>query len=86
MRGTFTLSNAVCAGLCSTASIVYETFLFGLMMMGVLRGGKDGFGDATLLDIVVRDGTAAFLGVFSEYRLRFDSSSCSNQSLQWPCF
>ena len=47
------------------------------MMMGVLRGGKDGFGDATLLDIVVRDGTAAFLGVFSEYRLRFDSSSCS---------
>ena len=53
-------------GDCSTASIVYETFLFGLMMMGVLRGGRDNFGDATLLDIVVRDGTAAFFGVFSE--------------------
>ena len=48
----------------STASIVYETFLFGLMMVGVARGGKDGFADSTLASVLVRDGSLAFLGIY----------------------
>ncbi|EIW56438.1 uncharacterized protein TRAVEDRAFT_21615 [Trametes versicolor FP-101664 SS1] len=34
----------------STASIVYESFLFGLMMYGILRGGKDAFSETTLVN------------------------------------
>lgn len=50
---------------CSTASIVYETFLFGLMMIGAAKSGKaDGFSDMTLVTVLVRDGTFAYLGVF----------------------
>ncbi|KAI1783215.1 hypothetical protein LXA43DRAFT_357012 [Ganoderma leucocontextum] len=49
----------------STASIVYETFLFGLMMVEVTKGGKDDFGDATLMTVLVRDGTLAYVGIFS---------------------
>ncbi|KAI0772332.1 hypothetical protein BD413DRAFT_623043 [Trametes elegans] len=49
----------------STASTVYEAFLFGLMMYGVLRGTKDGFhSDTLLLSTLVRDGAAAFIAVF----------------------
>ncbi|KAM5533502.1 hypothetical protein V8D89_012839 [Ganoderma adspersum] len=48
----------------STASIVYETFLFGLMMVGVTKSGKDNFGDATLMNVLVRDGTLAYVGIF----------------------
>ena len=52
----------------SSASIAYETYLFGLMMVGVLKSGKDGYGNSeTLLDILIRDGTLGFLGVFSEH-------------------
>ncbi|KAH9931616.1 uncharacterized protein BXZ73DRAFT_47168, partial [Epithele typhae] len=48
----------------STASIVYETFLLGMMLLGVLRGEKDGYASATLLDVLVRDGTITFVGIF----------------------
>ncbi|OJT11320.1 hypothetical protein TRAPUB_12195 [Trametes pubescens] len=48
----------------STASIVYESFLFGLMMYGILRGGKDAFSDTTLLNALVRDGAVAFIAIF----------------------
>ncbi|RDX41611.1 hypothetical protein OH76DRAFT_1411996 [Lentinus brumalis] len=49
----------------STASIVYETFLFGLMMVGVIRGGKEGFADTLLLRVLIRDGAIAFAGLFA---------------------
>ncbi|RPD63390.1 hypothetical protein L227DRAFT_599067 [Lentinus tigrinus ALCF2SS1-6] len=48
----------------STASIVFETFLFGLMMVGVIRGSKEGVAETLLLRVIVRDGAIAFLGVF----------------------
>ncbi|KAI0633044.1 hypothetical protein C8Q77DRAFT_1059067 [Trametes polyzona] len=48
----------------STASIVYEAFLFGLMMYGIIRGAKDGFSNTTLLNSLVRDGAVAFLAIF----------------------
>ncbi|KAI0331374.1 hypothetical protein GY45DRAFT_1301126 [Cubamyces sp. BRFM 1775] len=48
----------------STASIVYEAFLFGLMMYGIIRGAKEGFSDTTLLNALVRDGAVAFLAIF----------------------
>lgn len=51
----------------STASIVYESFLFGLMMIGVIRGDKEGFSDTALLTVLVRDGAIAFIGVFCTY-------------------
>ncbi|KAI0369353.1 hypothetical protein BV20DRAFT_1122220 [Pilatotrama ljubarskyi] len=49
----------------STASIVYEAFLFGLMMYGVIRSAKYGFSDTTLLNTLVRDGAVAFTAIFS---------------------
>ncbi|KAI0830307.1 hypothetical protein BC628DRAFT_1313246 [Trametes gibbosa] len=48
----------------STASVVYESFLFGVMMYGIIRGAKEGFSNTTLLNSLVRDGAVAFLGVF----------------------
>ncbi|TBU39478.1 hypothetical protein BD309DRAFT_969638 [Dichomitus squalens] len=49
----------------STASIVFETFLFSLMMIGVAKSGKrDGFSDTTLVTVLVRDGTVAYIGIF----------------------
>ncbi|KAI8990363.1 hypothetical protein BD414DRAFT_528369 [Trametes punicea] len=48
----------------STASIVYEAFLFGMMMYGIIRGSKEGFSDTTLLNALVRDGAVAFLAIF----------------------
>ncbi|KAI0698181.1 hypothetical protein C8T65DRAFT_660965 [Cerioporus squamosus] len=48
----------------STASIVFETFLFGLMMVGVIRGAKEGYADTLLLRVLVRDGAIAFAGLF----------------------
>ena len=51
----------------STASIVYEAFLFGLMMYGVIRGAKEGFSDTMLLNALVRDGAVAFLAIFGEW-------------------
>lgn len=53
----------------STASIVYETFLFSLMVFGVLIHGKDGLKSMSLLEILVRDGTVAFVGVFRASRI-----------------
>ncbi|KAJ3001652.1 hypothetical protein NUW54_g6292 [Trametes sanguinea] len=49
----------------STASIVYEAFLFGTMMYGVIRGKKEGFSDTTLLDALIRDGAIAFTAIFA---------------------
>ncbi|CDO68737.1 hypothetical protein BN946_scf184989.g3 [Trametes cinnabarina] len=49
----------------STASIVYEAFLFVLMMYGVIRGTKEGFSDTTLMNELVRGGAVAFVAVFS---------------------
>ncbi|KAI0758944.1 hypothetical protein C8Q74DRAFT_1300993 [Fomes fomentarius] len=50
----------------SCASIVYETFLFSLMMLGVIRGpgAKEGLSDTALLKVIVRDGMMAFIGIF----------------------
>ncbi|KAI0744527.1 hypothetical protein C8Q76DRAFT_700025 [Earliella scabrosa] len=48
----------------STASIMYETFLFGLMMVGVIRGSKIGLSDTALLRVIVRDGAMAFVGIY----------------------
>ena len=73
---------------CSTASIVYETFLFGLMMVGVTKSGKDNFGDATLMNVLVRDGTLAYVGIFSTPLFRCRQLSCLNLialDLQWSC-
>ena len=50
----------------STASIMYETFLFGLMMVGVIRGSKIGLSDTALLRVIVRDGAMAFVGIYCE--------------------
>ncbi|KAH9851308.1 hypothetical protein C2E23DRAFT_733276 [Lenzites betulinus] len=49
----------------STASIVYESFLFVLMMYKILGGAKDGFSDTTLLNSLVRDGAVAFISVYT---------------------
>ncbi|KAI0673168.1 hypothetical protein C8Q78DRAFT_1166511, partial [Trametes maxima] len=49
----------------STASIVYEAFLFGLMMYGVVKGAKEGFSDTMLLNTLIRDGAVAFIAIFS---------------------
>lgn len=58
--------SLISVSFCSTASIVYESFLFGLMMYGILRGGKDAFSDTTLLNALVRDGAVAFIAIFRE--------------------
>ncbi|KAI0742934.1 hypothetical protein C8Q80DRAFT_1330316 [Daedaleopsis nitida] len=47
----------------SSASIIFETFLFGLMIVGVIKGGNDGFANTTLMQVVVRDGILAFIGI-----------------------
>lgn len=46
---------------------MYESFLFGLMMYGILRGGKDAFSETTLVNALVRDGAVAFIAIFREF-------------------
>ena len=41
---------------------MFETFLFALMMVGIIRG--TGFGDTTMVKVLVRDGMLAFVGLF----------------------
>ncbi|OSD06664.1 hypothetical protein PYCCODRAFT_1450026 [Trametes coccinea BRFM310] len=49
----------------STASIVYEAFLFAMMMYGLIRAAKEGFSDTTLVNALVRDGAVAFIAIFA---------------------
>ncbi|OBZ73548.1 hypothetical protein A0H81_06540 [Grifola frondosa] len=48
----------------STVSVVYETFLFVLMMVKMIHNAKYGWSDTALMAVLVRDGAGAFLAIF----------------------
>jgi len=49
----------------SAASIIYETFLFGLTVGRYVKAMRDGWSDVAILTILVRDGAWAFVIIFA---------------------